>query len=118
MSRANPRLRLNLLGLVQDELAEAQRWQVLLGRMTAMERVAAMLAWIFDRQCAPDEMLLPLSRCELGQMTGLKLETVSRQMRALKKAGIIALPVPTRIRVLDAWALNAMTGTTPVRRGA
>ena len=113
-----PRLRLNLLGLVQDQLAEAQRWQVLLGRMTASERVAAMLAWFFDRQGAPDEMLLPLSRFELGQLTGLTLETVSRQMRALEKAGVIALPLPTHIRVLDACTLNTMTGTAPVRRAA
>lgn len=113
-----PRLRLNLLGLVQDQLAEAQRWQVLLGRMAAPERVAAMLAWFFDRQSAPDEMHLPLSRCELGQLTGLTLETVSRQMRALEKAGVIALPLPTRIRVLDAGTLNAMTGTAPARRAA
>lgn len=113
-----PRLRLNLLGLVQDQLAEAQRWQVLLGRMTATERVAAMLAWFFDRQGAPDEMHLPLSRSELGQLTGLTLETVSRQMRTLEKAGVIALPLPTRIRVLDACTLNAMTGTVPARRAA
>lgn len=113
-----PPLRLNLLGLVQDQLAEAQRWQVLLGRMTAMERVAAMLAWFFDRQGTPDEMHLPLNRCELGQLTGLTLETVSRQMRALEKARVIALPQPARIRVLDAFALNAMTGTAPARRAA
>jgi CRP-like cAMP-binding protein len=113
-----PRLRLNLLRLVQDQLAEAQRWQVLLGRMAAPERVAAMLAWFLDRQGAPDEKHLPLSRCELGQLTGLTLETVSRQMRALEKAGVIALPLPTRIRVLDACALNAMTGTAPARRAA
>ena len=113
-----PRLRLNLLGLVQDQLAEAQRWQVLLGRMTAMERVAAMLAWFFDRQGAPGEMHLLLNRCELGQLTGLTLETVSRQMRALEKAKVIALPQPARIRVLDAFALNAMTGTAPARRAA
>lgn len=113
-----PRLRLNLLGLVQDQLVEAQRWQVLLGRMTATERVAAMLAWFFDRQGAPGEMYLPLSRAELGQLTGLTLETVSRQMRALEKARVISLPAPTRIRVLDACTLNSMTGTAPERRAA
>lgn len=113
-----PRLRLNLLGLVQDQLAEAQRWQVLLGRMTASKRVAALLAWFWDRQGTPDEMHLPLSRCELGQLTGLTLETVSRQMRALETAGVIALPLPTQIRVLDACALSAMTGTAPGRRVA
>ena len=67
---------------------------------------------------APGEMHLPLSRCELGQVTGLTLETVSRQMRTLEKVGVIALPLPTHVRVLDACALNTMTGTAPARRAA
>ena len=75
-----------------------------------------MLAWFHAGQGAPEEMHLPISRAELGQMSGLTLETVSRQMRALERRGVIDLPLPTRVRVLDAGALNDLTGDVPVRR--
>jgi DNA-binding transcriptional ArsR family regulator len=51
-------------------------------------------------------------------LTGLTLETVSRQMRALEKAGLIAMPLPTRVRVLDAVALHELTGDAPARVAA
>ncbi|WP_425070900.1 Crp/Fnr family transcriptional regulator [Sagittula sp. S175] len=116
LADAVPRLRVNLLGLFQDQLAEAHRWQILLGRKTASERIASMLAWFHGRQGAPDEMHLPVSRAELGQMSGLTLETVSRQMRALERQGVIRLPLPTRVRVLDLGALQDLTGDVSARR--
>lgn len=116
LAGAIPRLRVNLLGLLQDQLAEAHCWQTLLGRKTAMERVASMLAWFHARQGRPEEMYLPVCRAELGQMTGLTLETVSRQMRALERQGVIALSLPTRVRVLDETGLKHLTGDAPLRR--
>lgn len=111
-----PRLHVNLLGLLQDKLADAHRWQTLLGRKTASERIASMLAWFHVRQDTLDEVLLPVSRLELGQMSGLTLETVSRQMRALVKAGVIALPQPTRAQILDPDTLQNLTGDVPAGR--
>lgn len=111
-----PRLHVNLLGLLQDKLADAHRWQTLLGRKTASERVASMLAWFHARQGARADVLLPVSRLELGQMSGLSMETVSRQMRALVKAGVIALPQPTRAQILDPDTLQNLTGDVPAGR--
>lgn len=118
LASAIPRLQLNLLHLIQDQLAQAQDWQLLLGRKTASERVASMLVSFHQRHGRPDEMHLPMSRADLGQLTGLTLETVSRQMRALEKAGLIAMPLPTRVRVLDAVALHELTGDAPARVAA
>jgi CRP/FNR family transcriptional regulator, anaerobic regulatory protein len=115
---AIPRLRLNLLHLVQDQLAQAQYWQLLLGRKTATERIASMLRCFHQRQGQPGEIHLPVSRAELGQLTGLTLETVSRQMRALEKAGLIAMPQPTRIRIRDVDALTNLAGDVPAHRAA
>lgn len=113
-----PRLRLNLLHLLQGQIAITHRWQTLLGRKSASERVASMVAWLHARQGGTDELLLPVSRAELGQMSGLTLETVSRQIRALERAGVIAMPQPTRIHVLDADALYQLTGDAPARHAA
>lgn len=116
IAQAVPRLRLNLLGLVQEQLAEAQRWQVLLGRKSAAERIASMLHWFHARQGTPTELHLPVSRAELGQMAGLTMETVSRQVRALEKAGVIDLPMPSRVRVLDPGALRTLSGDARPQR--
>lgn len=115
---AIPRLRLNLLHLVQDQLAQAQYWQLLLGRKTAHERITSMLRCFHQRQGQPDEVDLAVKRADLGQLTGLKLETVSRQMRALERAGLIAMPQPSRVRIKDAATLKAETGDSSVRRAA
>lgn len=116
IAQAVPRLRLNLLGLVQEQLAEAHRWQVLLGRKNACERVASMLQWFHARQGAPAELHLPVSRTELGQMAGLTMETVSRQVRAFEKAGVIDLPLPSRVRVIDPGALQTLSGDARTQR--
>jgi len=113
-----PRLRLNLLHLLQGQIAATHRWQTLLGRKSASERVASMLAWLHARQGGTDDLLLPVNRAEMGQMSGLTLETVSRQIRALEKVGVISMPQPTRIHVLDVNALHALTGDAPARRAA
>ncbi|MDX2484535.1 MAG: Crp/Fnr family transcriptional regulator [Pseudodonghicola sp.] len=113
-----PRLRLNLLHLLQGQIAATHRWQTLLGRKSASERVASMLAWFHARHGGKDKLLLPVNRAEFGQMSGLTLETVSRQIHALKKAGVIAVPQPTHIHVLDADALRDLTGDAPARRAA
>lgn len=118
LATAIPRLRLNLLHLVQDQLAQAQYWQLLLGRKTANERISSMLQCFYQRQSQPDEIHLTVNRADLGQLTGLTLETVSRQMRALEKAGLIAMPQPSRVRIRDLNALNDLTGDAPARRAA
>ncbi|WP_245514054.1 Crp/Fnr family transcriptional regulator [Antarcticimicrobium luteum] len=113
-----PRLRLNLLHLMQGQIAETHRWQTLLGRKTASERVASMLEWFHVRQGERGKLVLPVNRAELGQMSGLTLETVSRQIRRLEKARIIALPQPSRVQVLNPTALHTLTGDAPAHRAA
>jgi CRP-like cAMP-binding protein len=100
-----PRLRINLLRVVQDQIAEVHRWQTLLGRKTAAERIASILTWFHARQGFPNEVILPISRSELGQLSGMTVETVSRQIRRLEKAGLIALPKRHVVRILDADTL-------------
>ncbi|WP_317625687.1 Crp/Fnr family transcriptional regulator [Rhodalgimonas zhirmunskyi] len=113
-----PRLQLNLLHLLQGQIVETQRWQTLLGRKSASQRVASILAWFHARQGGKGELVLPVNRAELGQMSGLTLETVSRQIRALEKARVIGLPQPTRVQVLDEAMLNSLTGDALARRAA
>jgi CRP/FNR family transcriptional regulator len=51
---------------------------------------------------------LPLSRTEIGTFLGLRLETVSRQMRALRETGVIEVLSGRQIRILDPVRLGEL----------
>ncbi len=82
-----------------DELDAAREWMLLLGRKTAREKIASLIAIIARRHASLHLRLpgsgmvvdLPLTREEMADYLGLTLETVSRQMSALKKDGVIRL---------------------------
>jgi CRP/FNR family transcriptional regulator len=100
------------------ELDEAREWMLTLGRKTAYEKVASFLALIVtavDVGKAEIEeepsIPLPLSRGEMADFLGLTIETVSRQMSALRKNDIIEFDNAHTVRVKDRDALNASSGT-------
>jgi CRP/FNR family transcriptional regulator len=88
-----PKLEHQLLSLASNELAQAQDHLMVLGRKTAIERVATVLLKLVDRigkngnsGCALD---LPMSRSDLADYAGLTTETVSRTLSRMKKQGLI-----------------------------
>jgi len=93
---STPNVARRLLEMALDELDAAREWMLLLGRKTAREKIASLLLLIARRsraqggtQSAPFE--LPLTREMMGNYLGLTLETVSRQISALKAEGIIEM---------------------------
>ena len=91
---------------------------LILGRKTAREKIASLLAIIARRESSfgmrkPKGALtidLPLTREAMADYLGLTLETVSRQVSALKADGIIQLEGKRRILVPDYAVLLAETG--------
>lgn len=82
-----------------DDLDAARQWMYMIARKTAEERVASLLMLMARKlKGAGDdgfladevEFNLPLSRTEIAECLGLRLETVSRQFATLKAEGIIA----------------------------
>ena len=99
-------------------LDEARARMVMLVRQSAEEKVAAFLLDMAARAeglvCrasadAPLTFDLPLSRGQIADVLGLTIETVSRQMTRLKRAGIIALPGVRTVTIRHAAALRART---------
>lgn len=97
--RTHPDLERVLLKRTLDDLDSARDWMFLLGRKTAQEKVASLLYVIADRalQCCGDvkcervtSMAMPLSRSEIAECLGLRVETVCRQLALLKARGVIA----------------------------
>jgi CRP/FNR family transcriptional regulator len=70
-----------------------QRMMLLLGTMSAEERVAAFLLNLSQRFAARgfsgSEFVLRMTREEIGSLLGIKLETVSRIFSRLQKEALI-----------------------------
>ncbi len=113
-----PHLVQRLLQITLDELDAAREWMLVLGRKTAREKLASLLSIIARRYATlrklspndPIEFDLPLTREAMSDYLGLTLETVSRQINALKKDGVIELVGKRHIRVPDMHLLLVEAG--------
>lgn len=115
MMNDTPHIAHRLLEMTLDELDAAREWMLVLGRKTAREKIASLLS-IFARRDATLNFSagknkvvfdLPLTREAMADYLGLTLETVSRQISALKNDQVIVLEgkrhvtVPDMNRLLD-----------------
>jgi CRP/FNR family transcriptional regulator len=89
----------HLLAVTSHELRAAQDQMLLLGRKTAIEKVASFLMIMAERQdgSEADEIDVPMTRSDIADYLGLTLETVSRTLSKLKQMGLIALPTSGHI---------------------
>lgn len=94
--------------LTQTRLAQLQDQLMVLGRMTASERVAAFLLDMAKRKCSSSEVDLPMSRHDIADYLGLTIETVSRIFSQLKRAQTIALNGSRNIVLRDRMALAGL----------
>lgn len=117
-----PHVAQRLMELALDELDAARDWMILLGRKTAREKIATFLD-LLTRRGGLDEtgalmtLDLPMTRDQIANFLGLTLETVSRQLNAMKKDGIIAFSVRGQIDVANLAALRAATGDDVTEHG-
>jgi CRP/FNR family transcriptional regulator len=109
-----PTLQHCLFERASKELAAAQDQMLLLGRKTAVERVASFLlaeAGRAERQGgAADEFQLPMARNDIADYLGLTSETVSRAFTKLKREGYISLPQGQLVRIQRRDALGELAG--------
>jgi CRP/FNR family nitrogen fixation transcriptional regulator len=79
----------NLLTLTTSNLQHAEDHMLLLGRKTALERVATFLLEMDKRLTAARCIALPMCRRDIADYLGLTLETVSRALSNLHGRGIL-----------------------------
>jgi len=108
---------------VVDELDKAQEWIMLLGRMTAEQKMAVFLSSVI-KAAINDEALTepvrevaierPLSRTEIADYLGLTIETVSRQIARLRERRVISAGNSRNVVVHRPDVLNAIVdGAAP-----
>lgn len=118
LMRMTPMIGARLLEMTLDELDAAREWMLLLGRKSAREKIASLLTIIARRDAALRRadvrgccaFELPLTREAMADYLGLTLETVSRQMSALKRSGLIILEGKRQIVIPNLSALISETG--------
>ena len=79
----------NLWTMTASDLRHAEDHMLLLGRKTAMEKVATFLLEMDRRLAKAGIMALPMCRRDIGDYLGLTLETVSRALSQLNDQGIL-----------------------------
>lgn len=112
-----PHIAQRLLQMTLDELDAAREWMLVLGRKTAREKIASLLSIVARRDATlnlhaggPIEFELPLTREAMADYLGLTLETVSRQINALKREGVIELKGKRQVTVPDFDRLSEEAG--------
>lgn len=118
MLARTPNIAHRLLEMTLDELDAAREWMLVLGRKTAREKIASLLSIIARRDASLTrdgtrrEMVfdLPLTREAMADYLGLTLETVSRQMSALRKDDVIRLEGKRHVIVPDVARLMEEAG--------
>ncbi|MGZ3172283.1 MAG: Crp/Fnr family transcriptional regulator [Croceibacterium sp.] len=111
----HPGLEHKLLQRTLAELDRTRSWMLLLARKSAEEKIATFLLDMSERLAEGgavplDRFDLPFSRQQIGDVLGLTIETVSRQMTKLKRDGVIDLPTRRAVAILDRAELEAIAG--------
>jgi CRP/FNR family nitrogen fixation transcriptional regulator len=79
----------DLLNTIATSLQHAEDHMLLLGRKTALERVAAFLLEMDKRLTRVGFFSLPMNRRDIADYLGLTLETVSRALHQLNDRGTL-----------------------------
>jgi CRP/FNR family transcriptional regulator len=112
--RADPDLALGLIGLLGQRLRAAMNLIQGLSTPGVQGRVAAaLLALLAEEQpTAPTMLRLPVTAQEFAGAIGIAPETLSRELRRLEDAGVLAREGSGRYRVLSLQGLEQAAATT------
>lgn len=106
-------LQRNLHKVLSTEIARDHKVMLVLGSMSAEERLAVFLLDLSqryrERGYSATEFVLRLTREDIGSYLGLKLETVSRLLSRFQAAGLVQVQGRV-VQLLDLPALKQLAG--------
>jgi CRP/FNR family nitrogen fixation transcriptional regulator len=105
----HPVLGEQLISSTLTSLDRAHAHIILLGRKTALERMASFLLDMTRRRVGTDRVVLPMQRTDIADHLGLTIETVSRTLTQMVRHGLIRLSEAGRTVILvDRARLQAL----------
>ena len=109
-----PSLERRLLSIASNELKAAQDQMLLLGRKSAEEKISTFL-WHWCRRSRQDcesgcVIDLPMNLTAIADYLGLTTETVSRTLSRFAKDGLVAIPSPHKVQVLQPELIEELAG--------
>ncbi|HMN21941.1 MAG TPA: fumarate/nitrate reduction transcriptional regulator Fnr [Ottowia sp.] len=115
LSREVPALQTHVHKIMSREIVRDHGVMLLLGSMRAEERLAAFLLNLVQRLhvrgFSRTELVLRMTREEIGSYLGLKLETVSRTFSKFADDGVIEVK-HRHVRIIDIDALQAIVNAS------
>ncbi|MEM6665675.1 MAG: helix-turn-helix domain-containing protein [Pseudomonadota bacterium] len=105
-----PEIQKRLLQHTREQLLHMHHHAVLLGRKSAMERVASFIERLARTGGAAESLRLAMTRQEIADYLGLTIETVSRSFSELRRRGLVICERQDRIRVPDLKGISQLTG--------
>lgn len=114
LSQQLPGLQHQLLKIMSRAILRDEQMLVVLGRMSAEERLASFFLNLSRRQVrqgrSETDLSLTMSRQDIGYYLGLALETVSRLFSRFQEQGLIEV-IGRQVRLLDQNRLYALANT-------
>jgi len=111
--RRSPPLQQRLHRIISREIVRDQGLMMLLGTMRAEERIGAFLLELsrrfMRRGFSSSQFILRMTREEIGNYLGLKLETVSRTLSRLQEQGVISVE-QRKMQIISHDRLRVLSG--------
>jgi CRP/FNR family transcriptional regulator len=121
LRREVPDFEARLTAALAGEIRRDWTWMLAVSTLTAEQRVVAFLLDLAARLetlgFSPRQMLLRMTRSDVGNFLSLQLETVVRALSRLQAAGLIAID-GREIRIDDAAGLRALLAPVAVKQAA
>ena len=109
----------NVMLAALRELEFSREWMMILGCLSATERIAGLLTMLLERKadgcwrqsCARDaRVMLPVKRGDLAAFLATTVETLSRTFRKFERDGLIRKIDHSHFEILDTPALARLAG--------
>jgi CRP-like cAMP-binding protein len=108
LADSDPRIARELREVAFDTLARLQSQLLIIGRVTALEKVSSFLLEMEQRLSASPahRMVLPMSRYDIADYLAVSVETVSRSLTDLRQRGMITLAGTRQVNIVNHDALE------------
>jgi CRP/FNR family nitrogen fixation transcriptional regulator len=108
LASSEPAVALELCRIAFSTVSRLEAQLLILGRITAVEKVGAFLLDLAERLADQESqsVALPMSRYDMAEFLSLSVETVSRALSELKYRGLIRFAGTRQITIVDREALE------------